>query len=163
MALANLTNNGLYVVLHLRQPYYAPNDFHWGLYHHETAATGGTKYHIRGGPGQWIGDHGHTFGVFKSAFLVGIFHIANVPNGLAGRIRDLITQEDGSLNAIPDGTCLIWLMRALDRVKAEGILKCSDLAALEKEVKDWGNSQQVSAIDAQQPRPLGVSSLCGQL
>lgn len=121
------------------------------------------KYHVRGMGEGWMADHANTLGVFKSNFLVGLFQLANIPDSLGDRAKDLITQEDSMLNSIPGNTCLVWLMRALSRLQSEGILKCSDLSALEREIKDWGNSQQLSAIDAEKPRPLGKSSLCGPL
>lgn len=41
------------------------------------------------------------------------------------------------------------------------ILKCEDLGLLEKEVLEWGNVFAEEADRNVQPRPVGVSALCG--
>ncbi len=163
MSLGELQDGGLYVMLFLRQPEYAPDDFHWALYLHHNSYTGGTKYHVKTQGSGWIAEHGVTKGILKENFLVGLFLLGNVANELEERTKALVTEEDGLLNTIPGTTCRVWLMRALARVQASGSLRCPDLVALEREIKDWGNSHQKSALLAKKPRPLGVSSLCGPL
>lgn len=114
------------------------------------------KYHIKGEGDGWVTDHAVTAGVFKSFLLVGLLHIANVPKGWEDRANSIITEDDNRLNSIPGNTCRVWLLSALERLRDAGVLHCSNLVALEREVKDWGNSHQISAIDAQTPRPCGV-------
>ena len=163
MSLDDLKPNGLYVVLFIRSYEYDPDNFHWSLYHHQSTKTGGMKYHVTGLEGRWLADHKPSGGVFKSFLLVGLFHVANIPSGMEDRARDLITQDDNRLNDIEGNTCRVWLMTALARLNAAGIMQCSSMDALETEILTWGNSHYRSAIVAETPRPLGASNLCGQL
>lgn len=78
MPLSDLTINGLYVILFVRDSPPDENDFHWGLYFHTHPDNGGTKYHIQGQRNGWLPDHGPTAGVFKSSLLVGLFEIAKI-------------------------------------------------------------------------------------
>lgn len=160
MALSTLKDGGLYILLFIRAPEYSPDNFHWALYHHKSAEIGGTKYHVTGSVGAWLADHGTVKDVMKTIFLVGAFHVANVPPGTVDRLEKLIMAEDDSVNSVSDTTCRVWLLRALERTRDEDILRCDDLKALEREVMDWGNSKQVSAIQAEKPRPTGSSKLC---
>jgi len=163
MSLPELKVDGLYIILFVRSPEYDPDNFHWVLYLHQGPVKGGMKYHIKGEGDGWVTDHAVTAGVFKSFLLVGLLHIANVPKGWEDRANSIITEDDNRLNSIPGNTCRVWLLSALERLRDAGVLHCSNLVALEREVKDWGNSHQISAIDAQTPRPCGVSNLCGPL
>ncbi len=150
-SLSDLHDGGLYVNLYVREPEVDPDNFHWALYFHHNEVFGGTKYNVKQqGPG-WIAEHGVTKGALKSLFVVGLFRIANVPSEMEERTKALICQEDGKLNDIPGITCKVWLLRGLERLQANGILKCGDLVALEEEVKGWGNGHQQSAIDAEKP------------
>ncbi|QVM13744.1 hypothetical protein D8B26_008351 [Coccidioides posadasii str. Silveira] len=49
----------------------------------------------------------------------------------------------------------------LKPVNGQIILKCDNLAALETEVKTWGNANAMGAAVNEQPRPIGASALCG--
>ena len=106
-------------------------------------------------------DHGVTKGVFKSFLLVGLVQVANIPTSMADKAKALITQDDNNLNSIPGNTCRTWVLRALERLKDADILHCSDVLALEQEVKDWGNSEQQATLDNVQPRTIVRSKLCG--
>lgn len=161
MSFDDLTNNALYIILFIRGGSISPDDFHWSFYYHKNRNEGGSKYHITGGEGRWMTDHGVTRGVFKSFLLVGLIQIADVPNSMEDKTKALITQEDNNLNSIPGNTCRTWVLRALERLKDAEILHCSDVLALEQEVKDWGNSEQQAAIDNVQPRVIVKSKLCG--
>ncbi|KAI1976583.1 hypothetical protein LOZ53_003126 [Ophidiomyces ophidiicola] len=165
MSLDNLSVNGLYIILFIRDHPPAPNDFHWGLYFHQNPSTGGRKYHIKQQGGGWIADHGPTAGVFKSFLLVGLFKIANVPEGFENYLDQTLRTHDNQLNTLSGVTCRIWLLRVLALLQkpanGQQILKCSNLEALEAEAKDWGNSHAITAMNNVQPRPVGASALCG--
>ncbi|KAJ5419454.1 uncharacterized protein N7487_003004 [Penicillium crustosum] len=164
MSLANLKVNGLYIILFIRNHPPVQNDFHWGLYFHRHPDTGGTKYHIKQQGSGWIPDHGPTAGVFKSFLLVGLFRIAHVPSGWEGLLDQTIRTYDGQLNA-PGITCRVWVLWVLallqKSINGQTILKCSNLNALEIEVKNWGNANARGAADNIQPRPVATSALCG--
>lgn len=161
MSLESLKENGLYIILFVRHDTLAPDDFHWSLYHHYGVKLGGSKYHIKGGEGTWLVDHGVTKSVLKSFLLTGLCQIADIPAGKKDEVHALITQDDSSLNSIPGNTCRTWVTRALERLKTAGFLHCSDVVALEREVMDWGNSEQQATIDGVQPRAVVKSKLCG--
>ncbi|KAF2646000.1 hypothetical protein P280DRAFT_524599 [Massarina eburnea CBS 473.64] len=165
MSLNGLQTNGLYVILFLNGDPHTPSNFHWGLYLHESV-RGGTKYHIKGQGAGWITDHGHTAGVFKSISLIGLFQVAVVPNGLEAYTDQQLRTYDSSLNDLPGITCRVWLLRVLallqKEVNGSKILKCTDLSALEAEVKAWGNGNAEAALKNQQPRPVGVSKFVSQ-
>ena len=160
MSFDDLKDNALYIILFVR-PSLEPNDFHWSLYHHTNETVGGCKYHIKGSPGTWLTDHGVTRGVWKSFLLIGLLHIADVPNKMEDRTKALITQEDNNLNTIPGNTCRTWVLRALERLKDTGILRCSDVLALEQEVLEFGNSELEATAQCVQPRVVIKSKLCG--
>ncbi|KAJ5227678.1 hypothetical protein N7489_008386 [Penicillium chrysogenum] len=164
MSLANLKVNGLYIILFIRNFPPAQNDFHWGLYFHRHPDTGGTKYHIKQQGSGWIADHGPTVGVFKSFLLVGLFRVAHVPTGWEGLLDQTIRTYDTQLNT-PGITCRVWVLWVLallqKSINGQKILKCSDLGALETEVKNWGNVNAMGAAENVQPRPVTTSSLCG--
>ncbi|EFW17721.1 conserved hypothetical protein [Coccidioides posadasii str. Silveira] len=140
------------------------NNFHWGLYFHRHPDTGGTKYHIKQQGSGWIADHGPTAGVFKSFLLVGLFRIADVPAGWEGHLDHTIRTYDSQLNT-PGVTCRVWVLWVLallqKPINGQIILKCDNLAALENEVKSWGNANAMGAANNVQPRPVAASTLCG--
>jgi hypothetical protein len=164
MSLADLKDGGLYVLLFIRGDPPEKDNFHWALYLHKNAASGGTKYHIKTQGSGWIADHGPNSGVFKSFLLVGLFRIADVPAGLGGYVDQTLRTYDNQLNN-SGITCKVWVFRVLEllRRKSNGyaVLKCNDFTALEREVKDWGNSETPGAARNEQPRALAASQICG--
>lgn len=139
MSPANLKVNGLYIMLFIRNHPPVPNDFHWALYFHRHLNTGGTKYHIKQPGSGWITDHAPTAGVLNSFLLVGLFRIADVPSGWEGLLDQTVRTYDTQLN-VPGITCRVWVLWVLallqKSIDGQTILKCSDLNALEIEVKD---------------------------
>ncbi|KMP02506.1 hypothetical protein CIRG_10329 [Coccidioides immitis RMSCC 2394] len=164
MSLSDLKVNGLYIILFIRHDPPVQDNFHWGLYLHRHSQTGGTKYHIKQQGAGWITNHGPTAGVFKSFLLVGLFRIADIPAGWEGHVDQTIRTYDSQINN-PDISCRVWLLWVLallqKPVNGQVILKCDNLAALETEVKTWGNANAMGAAVNEQPRPIGASALCG--
>ncbi|KAL2060159.1 hypothetical protein VTL71DRAFT_9554 [Oculimacula yallundae] len=164
MSLADLKHGGLYVILFIRHDPPVQDNFHWGLYLHDSESNGGTKYHIVKPGSGWITDHGNTLGVFKSFLLVGLFRIADVPAGWEGYVDQTIRSLDNRVNT-PDITCKIWVFWVLELLKRESngytVLKCNDLPALEREIKNWGNAKAAGAAANEQPRSLTASRICG--
>ncbi|WEW60875.1 vesicle coat component [Emydomyces testavorans] len=157
MSLSDLKPNGLYILLFLRNDPPIPNDFHWGLYFHRHPVTGGTKYHIRQPGSGWIADHGPTAGIFLSFNLVGLFRIADVPPGLEAHIDRTLRTYDDRLNG-RETTCRVWLFWVLELLRNGVVVRCGDLEELEREVKEWGNENAMSAAKNEQPRPFAASA-----
>lgn len=130
MSLADLTPNGLYIILFIRGDPPEKDNFHWGLYLHQNAERGGTKYHIKAAGSSWIPDHGTTKGVFKSFLLAGLFQIADVPRGWEGFVDECFRTYDNKLHA-PGITCRVWVLWVLEllqkNVNGTRVLKCGDL------------------------------------
>lgn len=158
-ALAALPRRKLYIVLHIRDFPPIANDFHWGFYHHKTQ-TGGTKYHMRNLGAGWIADHESTGGVFKSLFLCVLIEIGSIPAEKEGTLDQIMRTLDGSANSIPGFTCRVWVLTILPLLIQAGLLRCDDLAGLQQECFDYGNTCMTSAGNNDQPRPVKVSSRC---
>ncbi|RDL39334.1 uncharacterized protein BP5553_03674 [Venustampulla echinocandica] len=71
-----------------------------------------------------------------------LFRITDVPAGWEGYVDQALRTYDNQVNT-PGMTC-----------------KCSDLTALEREIKDWGNANAPGAARNEQPRPLASSQIC---
>ncbi|KAJ5754876.1 hypothetical protein N7533_004419 [Penicillium manginii] len=160
----DLQLGSLYILLYTRNDPPNPNDFHWGLYLHQTPITGGTKYHIKTvGPG-WIPDHAANAAIRKEFLLVGLFRIADVPAHWYPHLDRTFRSLDARLNH-PAQTCRVWALDVLvllnEPVDGERVFECDDIPALQQEVFDWGNLHAMSAARNEQPRPIGASSLCG--
>ena len=156
MSLEDLRINGLYIVLFARDDPPKPDDFHWAFYFH-TNQYGGIKYHIKSLGSGWIADHGSPGDIFKSLFLVGLFHVADIPEGQERPFDTFTRSSDNRLN-VKGMTCRVWLFMVLKALA--DLVGCVDLEKLEREVKDWGNEHAESAAKAVQPRPVGASTLC---
>jgi hypothetical protein len=102
----------------------------------------------------------------KSFLLVGLFRIADVLARWEGHLDQTLRTYDSQLNT-PGVTCRVWILWVLAllqqpiTINGQIILKCNDLAALEAEVKNWGNENAMSAANNVQPRPVAASTLCG--
>ncbi|GAD93076.1 hypothetical protein TRV_00572 [Paecilomyces variotii No. 5] len=158
-ALIRLPSNTLYIVLWIRSDPPQPNDFHWGYYFHVNS-QGGLKYHMRNFGGGWIPDHGSTAGVFKSNFLCVLIRIATVPEASHGRLDQIMRSRDGDVNSIPNVTCRVWLMTILQTLAQNGIVRCSNIDALQQECIGFGNEYSAAAASNTQPRPVVGSRLC---
>ncbi|KEQ61992.1 uncharacterized protein M437DRAFT_50550 [Aureobasidium melanogenum CBS 110374] len=165
MSLKDLEPNSLHILIFLRDDPPKPDDYHWALYLHQNADLAGTKYHVRGSAGRWLADHAVAKGVLKDFLLVGLVQIATIPPDFMDNVDSIFRTYDNQVNQIPGLTCRTWIFHVLELMqKPQGgrvILKCDDLAALEREVLDWGNVNAQSASRNEQPRPLYRSSLCG--
>ncbi|EFQ97620.1 hypothetical protein MGYG_00659 [Nannizzia gypsea CBS 118893] len=165
MSATELEQDSLYIMLFLRSHPPTLNDFHWAFYFHR-GLNDGMKYHVRQqGNSGWMADHGATAGVMKAFLLVGLFKIGDVPLSFRESLDGIMRTYDDKLNT-PGVVCtcriwLLWILALLQRpVGGERILNCDDIQALEGEVKAWGNENALSASNNEQPRPIGVSSLC---
>ncbi|OAX82370.1 hypothetical protein ACJ72_03287 [Emergomyces africanus] len=158
-ALSHLPLNTLYIVLYIRSDPPRENDFHWGFYVH-THPFGGSKYHIRNLGSGWIPDHGPTGGVFKSNFLCVLVQIADVPEAKTPQLDQIMRSLDPSINAIPGISCRVWLFTVLQNLVHHGIVRCTDLAALQQECMGIGNQNMADAAVNRQPRPVTRSRLC---
>ncbi|KAK2810171.1 hypothetical protein FQN50_003141 [Emmonsiellopsis sp. PD_5] len=158
-ALSRLALNTLYIVLYIRFDPPRQNDFHWGFYFH-THSTGGSKYHIRNLGNGWIPDHGPSGGVFKSNFLCVLIQIALVPEAKKPQLDQIMRSLDSNINAIPGVSCRVWLFTVLQGLVQHGIVRCTDLAALQQECMGIGNQYMADAAVNRQPRPVVRSTLC---
>ncbi|RMZ78775.1 hypothetical protein DV738_g3676, partial [Chaetothyriales sp. CBS 135597] len=156
-ALATLPTHKLYIGLWLRNNIPNSNDFHWGFYYHRDD-KGGTKYHIKNMGSGWITDHAHTGGALKSQFLCVYVQIGSIPADKEGQLDQLVRSYDGSINTIPGITCRVWIFLVVQRLVEAGLLRCHDLASLERECLAFGNECSSSALKNDQPRPIKVSS-----
>lgn len=105
MSLKDLELNSLHIVVFVRSYPPIPDDFHCGLYLHQDANIGGTKYHVRGRAGAWLADHAITAGVFKSFLLVGLCQIARIPPEFTEKVDSVLRTYDNQVNQIPGLTC----------------------------------------------------------
>lgn len=164
MSLETLTENSLCILLYIRHDPPEPNNFHWAFYFHGDSQRGGTKYHVKDIGEGWIPDHGVVRAVSKEFLLVGLFKIADVPAGQEEYLDQAMRSFDDRLN-IPETTCKVWLLwiaNILQRPNdGQRILKTDDSDALEREIKEWGNTHAMSAARNEQPRPVGASLICG--
>ncbi|KAI1908414.1 vesicle coat component [Ophidiomyces ophidiicola] len=101
----------------------------------------------------------------KSFLLVGLFQIADIPAGLEEHVDRTMKTFDARLNDIPT-TCRVWMFWVLELLQrpenGQTVLRCESLERLEREIKDWGNSNAMSAAGNEQPRPVAASLLCDQ-
>lgn len=155
-----LVIGGIYIALFVRDQPPRPNDFHWALYVH-TEPKSGRKYHIKSLGAGWIVDHGPENGVLKTFLLVGLFHVATISPGkdTLDWLDGIFRTYDTRLNT-PEITCRVWVLWILQLLKSDNILECDDLAALEREVFEFGNKYATDAADAKQPRPVETSKIC---
>lgn len=119
--LEDLADNSLYILLFCRADP-GPDNFHWALYLHRNAQSGGTKYHITGSEGRWLVAHETTRSVTRQFLLVCLIRVASAAieqQELADRI---IRQEDDTVNQIPGITCRIYVRRICERLKAAGLM-----------------------------------------
>ncbi|KAI1946970.1 hypothetical protein LOZ12_002527 [Ophidiomyces ophidiicola] len=158
-ALARLPLNMLYIALYIRSDPPNANDFHWGYYLHRQP-TGGTKYHIKNLGAGWITDHGPTGGVFKSNFLYVLVQIANVPQARHVQLDQIMRMHDNQVNSIPNVTCRVWVLTILQELIQHGIVRCSNILALQQECLEIGNQHRAAAAQNNQPRPVVCSSVC---
>lgn len=158
-ALANLPQNALFIVLWIRSDPPRQNDFHWGYYFH-TGPQGGVKYHMKNIGGGWIADHGPTGGVFKSNFLCVLIQVATLPQTARNTLDELMRSRDADVNMIPGVTCRVWLMKILQKLIQNGIVRCSNPDALQQECMSFGNQYGPGAAINQQPRPVVRSKFC---
>ncbi|KAJ5960963.1 uncharacterized protein N7479_008113 [Penicillium vulpinum] len=158
-ALARLPLNTLFIVHWIRSDPPPQNDFHWGYYFH-TSTMDGTEYHMRNLGGGWIPDHGPTGGFFKSNFLCVLVQVAIVPGTVYGELDRIMRPHDGDVNSIPGVTCRVLLMRILEKLTEQSIVRCRNFDALLLECMAIGNQYSASAAINQQPRPVVRSRLC---
>lgn len=158
--LSELVPESLYVILLIRLlP--KTNLYHWGLYHHQDAERGGSKYHVDDATGRWITQHGTTMQATNSAFLVGLMRIADFDPADRSRIKECIQEDDNVLDSIYGMDCRVWVSRALGRLKSKGIINFDSLEMLDQEILEFGDSNVIRFQYGFQPRAIGYSKVCG--
>ncbi|MCJ1423956.1 hypothetical protein MMC29_001841 [Sticta canariensis] len=158
--LSELVPESLYVILFERLlP--KTNLHHWGLYHHQDAERGGSKYHVDDATGRWITQHGTTMEATNSDFLIGLIRIADFDPAERLRIKECIQADDKVLDSIYGMDCRVWVTRALGRLKSEGIINFESLEILDREILEFANINEFRFIYGVQPRALGYSKVCG--
>lgn len=158
--LSELTTESLYVIL-FRRPGITFYNFHWGLYLHLDSYRGGYRYHIiNDHSGSWATAHGFTQGALTSRHLVGLFRVADIDPAKRDRVQQLIEAEDDILNLISEMSCLDYVERALERLKAFGYIDYPSWPELETEIFRFGN---IASIPQNTDRSiaLGYSTQCG--
>lgn len=108
----------------------------------------------------WIPDHGPTGGIFKSNFLCILIQIATVPEASRNSLDQIMRSHDGDVNTIPGVTCRVWVIKILQKLIEQGIVRCSDADALQQECMAFENQYSPGAALNQQPRPLVRSRVC---
>ena len=61
---------------------------------------------------------------------------------------------DDVVNEMPGLTCRTWIFSILELLRDDGTFACGDLAAIQREIPDFGNEHAASAVMAVQPRPV---------
>jgi hypothetical protein len=111
--------------------------------------------------GGWIPDHGPTGGVvFKSNFLCALVQIATVLEASRDSLDRIMRCHDGDVNTIPGVTCRAWVIKVLEKLIQQGIVRCSDADALQQECMVFRNQYSPGAAINQQPRPVVRSTVC---
>ncbi|KAK0227578.1 hypothetical protein IW262DRAFT_1346035 [Armillaria fumosa] len=156
---------GLYILLFAR---YQPGSYHWGMYHHWEAPTSpnsagkGTKYHavlVAANWGSWQSDIEDTARALESTLLVGAIKIGYVDPAHRGTLRASLG-EVTCASPSPDipFTCRIWVLKAVNRLKDMGAVRCDSVKALETEVIAFGN--QHADTRGALPPPIIQSTVC---
>lgn len=133
-----------------------PNDYHWALYHH-TQPTKGTKWHIKNICDSWMTDHNVTSSAAKEFLLMGFLRIANVQPDRAEEVDQLARSIPHTTAGV---TCRTWVLDAVRKLVAAGIVQCNDIDGLEAEAKAFGYSQFDDTNANKQPRPVVDSKVC---
>ncbi|KAH6668904.1 hypothetical protein B0J14DRAFT_599594 [Halenospora varia] len=147
-SLSDLIPNSLYIALYSRENGDL-GKFHWAVYHHLNAQSGGVKYHIRGNIGRWMAAHESTKSIFKEFLLVGLV------------VDRMARVEDETVNQIEGTTCRVWVKRFCERLREEGLMRFESWERLGEELVSWGVENNQSSLDNVQPRPLSFSKVCG--
>ena len=95
----------------------------------------------------------------KSQHLVGLFRVADIDPAKRELVQQLIEAEDNILNSIRELTCLEYVERALERLKAFGYLDYPSWPELEHEIFRFANVANIPE-NRNQPTALGYSTLC---
>ncbi|OJD13800.1 hypothetical protein AJ78_05782 [Emergomyces pasteurianus Ep9510] len=134
-ALLKLDIGSLYIVLYLRSDPPEPNDFHWAYYFHTNSQSG-------------------------SNFLCVLVHIAAVPQEKRTQVDPIMKALDGNINSIPGVTCRVWIMKVLEMLIENGIVRCNSTSELQDECFTIGNQNSAAASKNNQPRPVVRSRVC---
>ena len=103
-----------------------------------------------------------TAGVFKSRALIGLVRVAMIPGEHKEKIKQLIKEDDKTLDEIEGIDCRVWVLRVLGRLRDVGLLKCGDatIAAIEEEITVWANLNKDGTYSDDQLPPLKDSHFC---
>ena len=156
--LSDLADNSIYIMLFALR--LGEVKFHWALYVHEDIERGGTIYQAAGSPGNWIMDHGQTFGACERNYLIGMMRIASIQQPNFKELAEIITVEDSKWPEIKDFSCRVYVKRACERLKSQGYITFESWAELQKEAETFGSRFEDEAALAVQPRPLAYSKAC---
>lgn len=95
-----------------------------------------------------------------SQHLVGLFRVADIDPTRRDRVQQLIEEDDDILNSIPELTCLEFVERALERLKAFGYMDFPSWPELEHEIFRFANVANIPE-NRTKPTALGFSTMCG--
>ena len=152
--LSSLPSNSMYLRITMR-PSMQPNDFHWAMYHFCDPDFGGMKYHIHGSTGRWMTDYVVERGILGTNFLIGLIRIGSIDYAESkDAVMSSVSQEDQTLNEKGGTTCRTWLLRVLERLRAESLLDYDSINDLEREVFAFGNQHLRDCAMNMQPRPV---------
>ncbi|MCJ1284172.1 hypothetical protein MMC26_003503 [Xylographa opegraphella] len=160
LPLAALTPHSLYILLYHRGTP-TPSNFHWSFYHHHTALSGGSKFHITGSAARWISAHAETKAITAEFLLVGLVRVAATGEEQQDLVRRVITAEDGHLNETPGMRCRSRLRDGCERLRGVGLMRFESWEALQGECEGFGNEAAEGCERNEQPRPVWESRVCG--
>ena len=161
-----LIDDSLYIALynhHAVRP--LPRDFHWTLYHHVAAPTGGTRYQIQflGAEGHYVPAHAHAPSIACEGRLLGLLRVAEVPHEMRGELDRIVRSSDARLLRAADGShmgCRSWALDVLqmlanqDAVGGRNMLCCLNVGELEEEAIRFAEECADLAGDCEDPRPV---------
>lgn len=92
--------------------------------------------------------------------MIGLYRVAAVrPLGM-GWVDQVITEEDGRLGHMGGVMGSVWLGRACERLREEGVMAFGSWGGLREEVCGFSKQHWESTLMGAQPRPVGVASCC---
>ena len=93
--------------------------------------------------------------------LIGLVRIAEVSPSQAEAVVQAITAEDAMINEIEGFRCRLYVERACERLRAQGLVRFPSWAVLQQDIEAFGNGYANEAEQNVQPRPIGVALKCG--
>ena len=160
--LSDLRVNNLYILLQLRASR-EHDDFNWALYMHKSGDTGGNLFQIlRSGAG-FQPTNVFTATALNSTSTIGLIRVAAINTDNVDTAVALVEQDNPILDTIPNMDEKVYVLRALERIRAGGLMAANTWNSLdlEQEILVFGNNHIMGAWNGLRPRALDHSRVCG--